>query len=54
MHLSWIMLRKQRALNNQMLKLCCCLLSPIKIPSYVPGPELGKFYTVLNNCFKIV
>jgi len=25
MHLSWMMLRKQRALNKQMLRLGCCL-----------------------------
>jgi len=36
MHISWIMLRKQGALNNQMLRLGCCL-PPIKIPGYVPG-----------------
>jgi len=36
MHLSWMMLRKQGALNNQMLRLGCGLSSPIKIPGYVP------------------
>ena len=28
MHFSWMMLRKQRALNNQMLRLGCCLSPP--------------------------
>jgi len=37
-HFSWMMLRKQRALNNQMLRLGCCLPPPpIKIPGYVPA-----------------
>ena len=37
MHLSWMMLRKQGALNNQMLRLGCGLPLPIKIPGYVPA-----------------
>ena len=31
-----MMLRKQGALNNQMLRVGCCLSPPIKIPGYVP------------------
>jgi len=37
MHLSWMMLRKQGALNNQMLRLGCGLPPTIKIPGYVPA-----------------
>jgi len=40
-----MMLRKQGALNNQMLRLGCGLLSPIKIPGYVP--VAGSFVTLL-------
>jgi len=43
MHLSWMMLRKQVALNNQMLRLGCCLPPPIEIPGYVPGCERTSF-----------
>jgi len=38
MHISWMMLRKQGALNNQMLRLGCCLPPLVKIPGYVPAP----------------
>jgi len=34
-----MMLRKQGALNNQMLRLGCGLPPPVKIPSYVPRPR---------------
>jgi len=37
MHISWMMLRKQGALNNQMLRLGCCLPASSKIPGYVPA-----------------
>jgi len=41
MHNSWMMLRKQVALNKQMLRLGCCLPPPIKIPGYVPAVNAG-------------
>jgi len=41
MHLSWMMLRKQGALNNQMLRLGCCLPPPSKfLATCLPEPEI--------------
>jgi len=37
MHFSWMMLRLQGALNNQMLRLAVVCPPPIKIPGYVPA-----------------
>jgi len=56
MHVLWIMLQKQGAMNILMLRLDCCLPPPTRISGYAPGSVqfISKRPTICTLFFKVL